>query len=66
MNKLELSGKKVQIIDEGVNPNSYRASRNIPGVQVSRARLTGAYDILNADYLVITVSGLKELGEVFG
>ncbi len=65
LDKLELKGKKVLFIDEGANLNPYRAARNMPGVKVSRARLAAAYDILDADYLVITVAGLKELGEVF-
>ena len=64
--KLDLAGKKVLFLDEGVNPNPYHASRNIPGVKVTRARLANAYDILNADYLVITMAGLKDLEEVYG
>lgn len=65
LEKLDLKGKKVLFIDEGANMNPYRATRNVPGVKVARARLAAAYDILDADYLVITVAGLKELGEVF-
>ena len=63
---LELNGKKVLFLDEGKNLNPYRASRNIPGIKVCRARLANAYDILNAEYLVITRTGLKEIEEVFG
>lgn len=66
LEKLELKDKKVLFLDEGKNLNSYRASRNIPGIKVCRARLANAYDILNADYLVITKTGLKEIEEVFG
>lgn len=66
LKKLDLGGKKVMILDEGQNPEPYLASRNIPGVKVSRARLANAYDILNAEFLVITMSGLKELEEVYG
>lgn len=62
---LELAGKKVLVLDEGLNPNARLASRNIPGVQVRRARLASAYDVLNADYLLVTMAGLKEIGEVF-
>jgi large subunit ribosomal protein L4 len=62
---LELSGRKVLFLDEGVNPNPYLAARNLDGVKVSRARLASAYDILHADYLVITVTGLKDIEEVF-
>jgi len=66
LNSLGLGGKKVLVLDEGENTAPYRASRNIPGVKVSRARLASAYDILNAEFLVITMAGLKELEEVYG
>jgi large subunit ribosomal protein L4 len=66
LKNLGLDGKKVLVLDEGKDTAPYRASRNIPGVIVSRARLANAYDILNAEFLVITVSGLKELEEVYG
>ncbi len=66
LDKLELQGKKVLFLDEGGNKNPYLASRNIPGVKVCRARMANAYDVLNADYLVITTAGLKEIEEVFG
>jgi len=62
---LALAGKKVLVLDEGLNPNARLASRNIPGIQVRRARLASAYDVLNADYLLVTMAGLKEIGEVF-
>ncbi|MCK5127974.1 MAG: 50S ribosomal protein L4 [candidate division Zixibacteria bacterium] len=65
MNTLELSGRKVLFLDEGVNPNPYVASRNIPGIKISRACLANTYDVLHADYVVITMSGLKEIEEVF-
>ncbi len=65
LGSLELKGRKVLFLDEGVNPNPYIASRNIPNVKVSRAGLACAYDILHADVVVITVSGLKEIEEVF-
>jgi large subunit ribosomal protein L4 len=66
LRNLELKDKKTLILDEGEGKNTYLASRNIPGIKVSRARLTNAYDILNADFLVVTMSGLKEIEEVFG
>lgn len=65
LGKLELVGKKVLILDEGMNPNPYWAARNYEGIKISRARLANAYDVLNAEILVITMSGLKEIEEVF-
>jgi large subunit ribosomal protein L4 len=66
INALGLAGQKILILDESADRNPYLASRNIPRVKVSRARLVSAYDVLNADYVVITVAGLKEIEEVFG
>lgn len=65
LQSLEIKDRKVLFLDEGVNPNPYIASRNLPGIKVSRARLANAYDVLNADVVVITLSGLKEIEEVF-
>jgi len=65
LDKLGLAGQKVLFLDEGRNPNSMLAVKNLQRVKVKRARLTNAYEVLNADYLVITVSGLKEIEEVF-
>jgi large subunit ribosomal protein L4 len=65
LGNLDLAGKKVLILDEGMNPNPYWAARNYQGLKISRARLANAYDILNAEILVITMSGLKEIEEVF-
>ena len=66
LDSLGLGGKKVLVLDEGKGDAPYRASKNIPGVKVSRACLANAYDILNAEFLVISMSGLKELEEVYG
>jgi large subunit ribosomal protein L4 len=66
INNMGLGGKKVLVLDEGEIAESHRASRNMPGVKVTRARLANAYEILNAEFLVITMSGLKELEEVYG
>lgn len=66
LGRLELADKKVLVLDEGQNVDAVRASRNIPGVKVCRARLANVYDILDADTLVITVAGLKDMMEVFG
>lgn len=66
LGRLGLAEKKVLILHEGQNTDLQRASRNIPAVKVSRARLANVYDVLDADMLVITVAGLKDMEEVFG
>ncbi len=62
---LELYGRKVLILNEGLNRNFELSCRNIPGVEYIRARLVNAYDLLNAEYLLMTESALKEIEEVF-
>ena len=62
---LELYGKKVLILNESINKNFELSCRNIPGVEYMRARLVNAYHLLNADYLLMTESALKEVEEVF-
>ncbi|MDD4051754.1 MAG: 50S ribosomal protein L4 [candidate division Zixibacteria bacterium] len=66
LGRLGLSDKKVLILHEGQNADLQLASRNIPAIKVSRARLANVYDVLDADMLVITVAGLKDMEEVFG
>ena len=62
---LELYGKKVLILNEGVNRNFELSCRNIPGVEYMRARLVNSYRLMNAEYLLLTESALKEVEEVF-
>jgi large subunit ribosomal protein L4 len=65
LNKLELDGRKCIILDEGRNDNLTLSCRNIPGVQVRRAALANGYELLNAEYVVLTKAGLEKVGEVF-
>jgi large subunit ribosomal protein L4 len=65
MGRLELAGKKVLFLDEGVNRNLDLAARNIPGVKVLRGRLANVKDMLAADVVVISLPALKDIEEVF-
>ncbi len=65
LGKLELNGRKCVILDEGRNDNLTLSCRNIPGVQVRRAALANGYELLNAEYVVLTKAGLDKVGEVF-
>lgn len=65
LSKLELSGRKCIILEEGLNNNLLLSCRNIPGVQVCRAGLANGYDLLNADVVLLTKAGLEKVGEVF-
>jgi large subunit ribosomal protein L4 len=63
--KLDISGKKCLVLDEGKNQNLVLSCRNIPKVKYSRAALTNGYDLLNADIVLFTKTGLEKVQEVF-
>lgn len=66
IDKLELTGKKCLILDEGRNENLVKSCSNIPRVKYCRAGLANGYDLLNADFLILTKAGLDKVQEVFG
>jgi len=61
-----LYGQKVLFLMEGHNRNFELSCRNIPGVDYRHARVINAYDVLNADYVLLTEPALKTVEEVFG
>lgn len=63
--KLEIAGKKCLLLDEGRNQNMELSCRNIPKVKYRRAALANGYDLLHADVLLFTKSGLQKAEEVF-
>ncbi|MCD6250488.1 MAG: 50S ribosomal protein L4 [candidate division Zixibacteria bacterium] len=65
LSKLNLDGRKCLILEEGRNNNLALSCRNIPGVQVCRAALANGYQLLDADYVLLTRAGLEKVGEVF-
>lgn len=65
LGKLELGGKKCLILDEGLNENLAMSCRNIPGVTYSRASLANGYELLKADFVLLTKPGLEKVEEVF-
>jgi large subunit ribosomal protein L4 len=66
ISKLELSGKKCLLLDEGKSDKLVLSCRNLKQIKYCRAALTNGYDVLNADYLVLTKAGLEKVQEVFG
>ncbi len=66
LGKFDLSGKKCIILDEGRNDNCALSCRNLQSVKYSRAATTNGYDLLNADYVLMTKAGLEKIVEVFG
>jgi large subunit ribosomal protein L4 len=65
LDKLGLYNQKCLILDEGENRNLFLSSRNVDGVKYLRASLANAYDIVNADVVLITMAGLHKIEEVF-
>lgn len=66
LTQFDISSKKCLILDEGKNDNCALSCRNLQKVMYGRAALANGYDLLNADYLLLTKAGLEKLHEVFG
>lgn len=65
LDKLGLEKKKCLILDEGINKHLSLSVRNLQNIKYLRAPQANAYDLLNADVLVITKAGLEKIEEVF-
>jgi len=65
LDKLGIGQRKCLILDEGMNNNLVLSVRNIPRVEYSRAPLTNAYEIVNAEAVLLTRAGLDKVQEVF-
>lgn len=62
----EVKDRKCLVLDEGINQPLVLSCRNIPEVDYCRAALANGYDMMNADYLIVTKAGLEKIQEVFG
>jgi large subunit ribosomal protein L4 len=58
-------GAKKLIIADKYLVNLYKSVKNMDGAYPVMAHEINPYFVMNADYLIITESGLKKLGEVF-
>jgi len=65
LDKLGLVERKCLILDEGENQNLTMSIRNLKKIEYSRAILANAYEIVNAEVLIITKAGLSKIEEVF-
>jgi large subunit ribosomal protein L4 len=63
---LKISGSKVLFLNTGIDRNLELSCRNVPKLHYKRACLVTAYDIIGAEYLLLTPNGLQECEEVFG
>jgi large subunit ribosomal protein L4 len=66
LGNLEIDGKKCLILDEGRNNNLVLSCRNLTRVKYCHAAKANGYDILNAEYLILSKAGLEKVQEVFG
>jgi large subunit ribosomal protein L4 len=57
--------KKPMLITPEVRETIYKSARNIPGVQITTAKILSVYDIVNADTLLIDKDALGIIEEVF-
>ncbi len=66
LGNFEVAQHKCLVLDEGINQPLVLSCRNIPAVQYCRAALANGYDMMKADYLIMTKAGLEKIQEVFG
>lgn len=65
LGRFELEGKKCIVLDEGINESLQLSCRNLQKVKYCRAALANGYDLLHADYVLLTKAGLEKVHEVF-
>ena len=58
---LNATGAKILLIDEAVQPETQRASRNIPGVSTKPASTLNIIDVLDHDKLVFSRDGIRQV-----
>ena len=63
--KIKISGRILLVVNHKT-PELLRATTNLGKVQVVQSRYLNTYDILNADHIIITSDGLKEVHEWLG
>ena len=57
--------RKALVVTPEVNRNVVLSARNIPGVQTTVANILSAYDLINADKLVVDKAALAKIEEVY-
>ncbi len=65
MNKLKIDNKALLVVNE-LTDNLELASRNLSLVRVIEPNEVNVLDLVNADYLVITLEAVNKLEEVLG
>ncbi len=61
LGKIGAAGKKVLVLTDGTNPTLVLSARNLPGVRVMPFREASAYDVMNANEVVIEEAALDSV-----
>lgn len=64
LTKLNIRNNKVLVVVEELTENVCLATRNLPNVKLVTFEEVNAYDVVNADNMLITVSAMEKLEEV--
>ncbi|MEA3423424.1 MAG: 50S ribosomal protein L4 [Bacillota bacterium] len=56
---------KALIVTDGKDDKVIKSSRNLPGVSVSFADVLNVYDVLNHEYLILSVDAVKKIEEAY-
>ncbi len=59
------ANKKAVVVTPEVNRNVVLSARNIPGVKTTIANILSAYDLINADKIVVDKAALEKIEEVY-
>jgi len=60
-----LEGKKVLVAVDAFDENIFKSVRNVPGIKFMVGKNLNAYDILDADFLLLTRESVSSMEEVF-
>lgn len=64
LGRIGIASNKVLILTDGINSNLYLSTRNLQNVRVMPFREASAYDIMNANQLLIEAGALQATEEV--
>lgn len=64
LRKIGIGEQKVLVLTDGINSNLFLSARNLPNVKVMPYREASAYEVLNANQLLIEAGALEPAQEV--
>jgi large subunit ribosomal protein L4 len=60
LGSLEARGK-ILLVDGRIDESTHRAARNLPGLTMKPASTLNILDVLDHDYLIFSVDGIREI-----